>query len=148
MLPTIRFRLPKKTSSYPVTLVAQLINSPPTMQGRPHFDLWVVKILWRRVWQPTPVFLPGESPWTVEAGGPQSLVSQRVRHDWATKHTHSKHMSVLIKPKSKLPFIKDLFIYLFIKDPMNLKESFGLASLFLMRWRIAGLQRCLTFSPF
>ena len=22
---------------------------------------WVGKILWRRVWQPTPVFLPGES---------------------------------------------------------------------------------------
>ena len=25
------------------------------------FDLWVRKIPWRRKWQPTPVFLPGES---------------------------------------------------------------------------------------
>ena len=25
------------------------------------FDPWVRKILWRRAWQPTPVFLPGES---------------------------------------------------------------------------------------
>ena len=25
------------------------------------FDPWVGKIPWRRVWQPTPVFLPGES---------------------------------------------------------------------------------------
>ena len=25
------------------------------------FDLWVGKIPWRRIWQPTPVFLPGES---------------------------------------------------------------------------------------
>ena len=25
------------------------------------FDPWVGKILWRRAWQPTPVFLPGES---------------------------------------------------------------------------------------
>ena len=25
------------------------------------FDPWVRKILWRRKWQPTPVFLPGES---------------------------------------------------------------------------------------
>ena len=24
---------------------------------------------WRRAWQPTPVFLPGESPWTEEPGG-------------------------------------------------------------------------------
>ena len=38
---------------------------------------WVGKIPWRRAWQPTPVFLPGESPWTVGPGGLQS----RVRHD-------------------------------------------------------------------
>ena len=28
---------------------------------RPKFDPWVRKIPWRRKWQPTPVFLPGES---------------------------------------------------------------------------------------
>ena len=28
---------------------------------RCEFDLWVRKIPWRRAWQPTPVFLPGES---------------------------------------------------------------------------------------
>ena len=28
---------------------------------------------WRSAWQPTPVFLPGESPWTEEAGGLQSM---------------------------------------------------------------------------
>ena len=36
---------------------------------------------------PTPVFLPGESPWTEEPGGLQSMGSQRVAHDWATKHS-------------------------------------------------------------
>jgi len=25
------------------------------------FDLWVRKIPWRKTWQPTPVFLPGQS---------------------------------------------------------------------------------------
>ena len=29
--------------------------------GRPGFNPWVGKIPWRRKWQPTPVFLPGES---------------------------------------------------------------------------------------
>ena len=29
--------------------------------GRPRFDPWVEKILWRREWQSTPVFLPIES---------------------------------------------------------------------------------------
>ena len=27
------------------------------------------KIPWRRAWQPTPIFLPGESLWTKEPGG-------------------------------------------------------------------------------
>ena len=43
-------------------------------------------IPWRRAWQPTPVFLPGESPWTEEPGGLQSMGSQRVGHDWEIKH--------------------------------------------------------------
>ena len=34
----------------------------PACQGkRLQFDPWVRKILWRRAWQPTLVFLPGES---------------------------------------------------------------------------------------
>ena len=28
--------------------------------GDPRFDPWVGKMPWRREWQPTPVFLPGE----------------------------------------------------------------------------------------
>ena len=46
---------------------------------------WVGKIPWRRAWQPTPVFLPGEPH------GQQSLVDyspwghKRVGHDLATK---------------------------------------------------------------
>ena len=56
---------------------------------RPGFHPWVGKIPWRRAWQSTPVFLPGESPWTEEAGG--SMVLQRVGHDWMTKYTgHNK----------------------------------------------------------
>ena len=51
------------------------------------FDPWVRKIPWRRVWQPSPVFLPGESLWTEEPGGLQSMGLQRVRHDLAIKHT-------------------------------------------------------------
>ena len=44
---------------------------------------------WRRAWQPTPVFLPGEPAWTEEPGRLQSMGSQRGRHDWATKHTYT-----------------------------------------------------------
>ena len=38
----------------------------PISQGRRHkrhgFNPWVRKVPWRRAWQPTPLFLPGESP--------------------------------------------------------------------------------------
>ena len=45
-------------------------DKDPTRQGRRYkihrFNPWVGKIPWRRAWQLTPVFLPGESPWTEE----------------------------------------------------------------------------------
>ena len=36
---------------------------------------------WRRKWQPTPVFLPGEIPGMGEPGGLPSVGSHRVGHD-------------------------------------------------------------------
>ena len=61
-----------------------MVKNPPAMQ-----ETWVRplgwKILWRRTWQPTAVFLPGESPWTEEPGGLQFTGLQRVRHDLATE---------------------------------------------------------------
>ena len=62
-----------------------MVKNLPAMP-RPGFDPWVGKIPWRRAWQPTPVFLPGDSPWTEEPGELLSMGSQRVRYDWATKH--------------------------------------------------------------
>ena len=58
-----------------ISWVTQTVN-PPAMQEtqkRCGFDPWVGKIPWRRAWQPTPVFLPRESPWTEEPGGLQYM---------------------------------------------------------------------------
>ena len=42
-------------------LLTWLIGKEPTSQCRSlGFDPWVGKIPWRREWQPTTVFLPGE----------------------------------------------------------------------------------------
>ena len=38
---------------------------------------------WRRKWQPTPVFLPGESQGRGSLGGLPSMGSCRVGHDWS-----------------------------------------------------------------
>ena len=39
------------------SLAAQTVKNLPAT-----WETWVRKIPWRRAWQPTPVFLPGESP--------------------------------------------------------------------------------------
>ena len=64
------------------SLVAQKVNNLPAMWDCTlGLDPWVGKIPWRRAWQSTPVFLPGESPWTEETGGLLSMGSQRVVRD-------------------------------------------------------------------
>ena len=62
------------------SLVVQMVKDLSAI-GRPGFDLWAGKIPWRRAGQPTPVFLPEESPGTQEPGGLQSMGWQRVGHD-------------------------------------------------------------------
>ena len=68
------------------SLVAQIVKYLPQCR-RPGFSLWVGKIPWRKSWQPAPVFWPGESPWTEQPGGLQFMGSQRVGHNWVTKHS-------------------------------------------------------------
>ena len=73
--------------------VALVVKNWPAHAGdvRGAFHPWVGKIPWRRAWQPSPVFLPGESR------GQRSLVgyspwgrmeSQSVGHEWSDRHTH------------------------------------------------------------
>ena len=71
--------------------MALVVKNPPACAGylRHGCDHWVRKILWRRAWQPTPVFLPGESPWT---GGLQSIGLWRIEHNWSKlAHMHRSH---------------------------------------------------------
>ena len=49
------------------------------------FEPWVRKTSWRRKWQPTAVFLPGESHGQRSLGGYSPWGHKRVGHDWATK---------------------------------------------------------------
>ena len=53
------------------SLMAQVVKNLACQYGRPSFDPWVGKIPWRRAWQPTPVFLAGDSH------GQRSLVGYR-----------------------------------------------------------------------
>ena len=83
-------RSPGEGIGYPLQcswapLVAQTVQNPPAMR-----ETWVRslgwKIPWRRAWQATPVFLPGETHGQSRLAGSSSW-GRRVRHDRATKHS-------------------------------------------------------------
>ena len=66
----------------------------PTCQCSRHrrcgFDPWVGKIPWRRrIRQPIPIFLPGESPWTEEPGKLQPQGRKELDMTKVTEHTHT-----------------------------------------------------------
>ena len=82
---------------------------------RHSFDPWVGKILWRRKWQPTPVFLPGKypgqrslagySPWTTVLAGYSRKESDTTAR--TQTHTHTQSGKVNLKSnKQKLLELK------------------------------------------
>ena len=95
---------------------------------RPGFDPWVEKIPWRRVWQPFPVFLPGESH------GQRSLAGYS---HWVTKsQTWLKRLSMqlvwlihfvvqqkLTQHCKYIPVIEMLYYTPMIKKTTILKEK-------------------------
>ena len=71
------------------------------------FDSWVGKIPWRRKWQPTPVFLPGESH-EQRNPGDCSLWACRVGRDWA-QHSPIRISSLAPRPSSCPHFCSEFF---------------------------------------
>ena len=65
---------------YWASLVAMAVKNPPAM-WETWVQSWVGKTPCRRVWQSTPLFLPGESPRTEKPGELQSIGPRRVRND-------------------------------------------------------------------
>ena len=71
---------------------------------RPGFDLWVEKIPWRREWQLTPVFLPGEfhglrslmgySPWGCSESGTIEQLHFKIMCFYSQCHAVSLFLSV------------------------------------------------------
>ena len=116
----VHFYLGYMSFCYWVSLVAQIVKNPLQFR-RLRFYSWVGKIPWRREWQPTPVFLPGESTWTEEPGKLQSMGSQRIGHDWATKHTHMLGGGAN-SPLSYTYWKKSLFLILIQNDFFALKR--------------------------
>ena len=75
------------------------LNNLPANAGdlkRLGLDPWVRKIPWRRKWQPTPVFVPGESHGQRSLAG-YSPQSYRVGHDGSdSTHTNEQVLLALL----------------------------------------------------
>ena len=64
------------------TVHPEYCGKESSCQCRRHrFDPWVRKILWRRKWQPTPVFLPGKSQGQRSLAGYSPRGCERVEHN-------------------------------------------------------------------
>ena len=65
-----------------------MVKNLPQCRKPPGFDPWVRKILWRRAWQPTPVFLPEESH------GERSLVGNSPWGHKESDTTEQQHLTL------------------------------------------------------
>ena len=98
------------TQAAPIYPLRWLRGLKSACQCRRHrrlrFDSWVGKILWRRTWQPTPVFLPGKPH------GQRSLVVT-VRHDLVTKQQQGilsgTEVEATLPPRGHWPVSGDIW---------------------------------------
>ena len=83
-------------------------SSDPCLQcRRPRFGPWVGKIPWRREWQPTPVFLPGESHGQRSLGGYSSGIAK----SWTQLRDYTYfrfHDSISLETGTSLLFFSNL----------------------------------------
>ena len=108
----------------------------PACQCRSHkrhgFFPWVGKIHWSKAWQPTPVFLLAESPWTEELGRLQFIGFQTDRRDWSNwVHTHARQIYYRLKSCFKIFANSHLWVILELDFSLQ-KGSHFLGSSYLM----------------
>ena len=80
---------------YPWASQVALVVKKPACQCWRHkrcgFDPWVGEIPWRRAWQPTPVFLPGEAHGQRSLGATvHGVTKSRRRVMWPSMHAHGE----------------------------------------------------------
>ena len=76
---------------------------------------------WRKNWQPTPVFLPGESCGQRGPGGLLSIGSHRVRHDWSDLAAAAAAADWLITVKSEVYLLISVWVRMRTFLPLNCK---------------------------
>ena len=118
--------------------VALVVKNPPANAGDVQwcgFDPWVGKIPWRRAWQPSLVFLPGESLRQRSLVG-CSPWGCRVGHDWSNLTcTHGVEQTYMISQDSLGQ--SDGALALLVTLRTCLLSHFSHVWLFVTLWTIA-----------
>ena len=79
----------------------------PACQFRRHgFDLWIGKVAWRKKWQPTPVFLPGESHGQRSLEGYSPWGCEESDMAEVTEHNCSHHLCPYVTIRGNACFLK------------------------------------------
>ena len=104
-----------------VSVLPRWLSKESTCNRRPSFHPWVRKVPWRRQWQPTPVFLPGESH------GQRSLVGHSPGVTWSRAWLGDSQQHVCTSPSSvfltfALSFIKTLSHCIVFRNEVNVAE--------------------------
>ena len=105
--------------------------------GRPGFNPWVGKIPWRRKWQPTPVFLPGEFH------GQRSLAGYSPPGHKESDATEQLHF--LSSVNHKCTYIPSLLLlttptcFLNLIDFSNCLPSYFIFQLTVVIWGLSGM---------
>ena len=94
---TVRFKILLPDSTYLLGFQGGASGKEPARQRRTHFrfDPWVEKIPWKRTWQPTPVFLPGESHGQRNLEGYSLQRDKELDTTEATWHTHTYLLEII-----------------------------------------------------
>ena len=114
-------------SSFGASLMAQRLKHLSAMW---EFNPWVGKIPWRRKWQPTPVFLPGESH------GERILVGYSPRGHKESDTTEQLHIVVLplvFKEISILSSIVSASIYIPTRNARGFPFLCTLSSIYCLQ---------------
>ena len=80
-----------------------------TCQCRKHgSNPWVVKIPWRRKWQPTPLFLPGKPHGQRRLAGYSPCASKRMGHNLEIKQQQLSHLYLWGRDREMAPTFRQL----------------------------------------
>ena len=112
--------------------VMLVVKNPPANAGNlilRGFDLWVGKIPWRRTWQPTSVFLLGQSHGQRMGYGPWG---HRVGHDWSNLAQSSTHTG---SPKMVRNFVSLVYYILSTLEPCLVQRKHSINIYWVNEWK-------------